>query len=266
MPWPWSVDIRRDGLLTSFLYIVKGLGFVLLIAFPIFGTAFMYRNRSAFGPSYAAFAGALCVAIPYSHYAFSRADFVHLTLSVYPVMIGLLTIPISARVSTKILFAILLVTVSIAISESPVIKLYSNLGRGWVKIMVRNDEVLVRESVAQVYARKIEAIESHSLSKGSFVAMPNMPGLHAIYESRFPNYDIYILSKADHTHEMMEIQRLSQLRPNLILISNYALDSNDSMRFSSLRPDMYQWINNNYRRTLSSDSNERDSFEIYTLD
>lgn len=265
VPWPWLFDLRSQGWLTSFLHISKGLGFVLLIAFPIFGAAFLIRNRSAFGPSYTAFSAALCVAIPYSHYAFSRADFVHLTLPLYPVMIGLLTIPISARVSTKILFTILLIAISIYISDSPVVKFYSNFERDWVKIIVRNDEVFVEEGEAQVYAKEIKAIESHAVPKGSFVALPNMPGLHAIYESRIPIYDIYILSKAEHTHEMMEVRGLNQLRPNLILISNHALDSNDSRRFSSFRPDMYKWINDHYRRTRSSDVSGWDSLEIYTL-
>jgi len=264
VPWPWTVDIKVLGWVTSFPYIVKGFGFLLLLGFSIFGVMFILRHRNRVRTDASAFAAALCVAIPYSHYAFSRADITHLTLSLYPVMIGLLTIPVGVRLETRILFTVLLTTLTCTISRSPPVLFYADMGRDWEKIRVRTDELFVRRTVAESYERLTGLIESQKSYATSFVALPDMPGLHAIYESRIPIYDIYILSVTDPSREKTETQMLSKYRPNLILISDEALDSDEMLRFSILRPYMYKWINDNYHRTLSTSPRGHSAFEIYT--
>lgn len=265
VPWPWTVDLAVNGWLMSFRPFLKGLGFLCLIIFPIAGLMLIIRNKSVFDAKYAAFTASLCVAIPYSHYAFSRADMTHFTLSVVPVCIGMLTIPFFSRAETKGLLAVLLIAVTLAISESPPVFYYTGLGRGWEKIQVREADVFVGTSDAEAFGRIKYAVEENNRSGSTFAAMPDMPGVHAIYNSRIPIYDIYILSVADKIHEANEIQKLNQLRPGLILISNKALDSNELLRFSGLRPKMYRWINENYRRTVSVDPQGKNALEFYTL-
>ena len=266
VPWPWIVDLRVFGWLTSFPPFLRGLAFLGLILFPIFGLMVILKNRRAFDTKYAAFTASLCVAIPYSHYAFSRADMTHLSLSLLPVFIGLLTIPLCSRSETKGLVAILLITITVVISQSPAVEYYAETGLGWEKIKVRGESILVRKSDAESFGRITNAIEKNIRSGSTFVAMPDMPGVHAIFESRIPVYDIYTLSVADKMHEEAEINKLNQSRPGLILISNKALDSSELLRFSNLRPQMYKWLNENYRRTVSADPQGNNAFEFYALE
>ncbi len=76
----------------------------------------------------------------------------------------------------------------------------------------------------------------------NFLAVPNMPALHAIYRTKMPIWEIYSLVPADVEFEFREIKRLECATPELVLLSDHALDGRPEFRYSRLHPQTYRWI------------------------
>lgn len=263
VPWPWKLDIAHQGMVMSLQPMAEGFGFLLLLAFPIFGAAYLFRNKSI-EPRNAAFAAAWCVALPYVHYAFSRADATHLGLSVYPVLIGLLTLKLKLNARIALASMLVLYTATV-LFESPPINYRLTSDKQWKTIKVRNDAIIVWNNEAQYFSRLIGLIEEHA-AEGSFLALPDMTSLHAIYETRMPIHSLYVIFPVLESYEDDEIRRLTEAKPRLILVANNAIDKNESLKMSNLRPRMYRWINENYRRSISRNELGRDAIEVYVLD
>ncbi len=240
-----------------------GPGFLLLLAFPLLGLAYGFVHRSV-TPGNAAFLAASCVALPYAHYAFSRADVIHLGLAIYPALVGLLTIPFALRPPVRTAAALGLVLYSTAaLSYSTSVRYLSSRPAEWSAFKVRDADILVTAGQAELYQMQVSAIASNMKPNGSFLAIPDLPGLHALYEMPIATFDSYITSPASTSYEDMEIARIVRADPDLILVSNHTFDHDEALRFSNIRPRTYRWINEHYRRVLADPSSEQDSFQIY---
>ena len=93
--------------------------------------------------------------------------------------------------------------------------------------------------------------------------MPNLPGLHAIHDHRIATHEIYIGFPLSAEAEEAEIARLADAAPRLILVSNHALDHDEALRFRNLRPRMYRWIVEHYRRLPDEGAPRKDPLEVY---
>ncbi|MEA2695630.1 MAG: hypothetical protein QOJ16_5017, partial [Acidobacteriota bacterium] len=93
IPWPWRVDFADQTVTEAARELASGVGFLL---FPLFvaGVALLVvRTRRAELRSRALLIGSGAVALVYMHYAFSRADLVHLAPSIHPLLLGLAAVP-----------------------------------------------------------------------------------------------------------------------------------------------------------------------------
>ncbi len=266
VPWPWTVDYKRWGILLSAPLAAIGLGFVVLLILPALGAAYLFRKRSV-EPADAAFVATVCAAVPYAQYAFSRADLEHLTPAMLLMMLAVMTAPVFARPAARVTAMVALVVYSgVVFFDTPPMNYWLARGNHWVLTPIRSEEILVPDYQAAVLLHRRALVESHPGNLNSFLALPNMPTLHAIYETQMATHDIYVLSAVLESHEEAEIARLTNASPRLILISNFPLDHKDEWRFSNLRPRMYQWINRNYRRSVSTTAAGRDAMEVYVRD
>ncbi len=263
VPWPWIARQHWPDLKVMMLRAAPGIGFVALLAVPIAGLAFVLRRR-ALPPQHAAFASACCVALPYAHYAYSRADVMHLALSFHPLSIALLTLPFAGRTAGRIVLAALLACFSVlALFEAPVVSRWANRYDHWETIDVQGEPLVVRSQVAAEYRERTAAVDRYDPGGRSFFAMPNLPGLHAIHDSRIATYHIYIGFPMSAEAEDAEIERLARAAPRLILLSNHALDGDEALRLRSLRPRLYRWIEAHYRRLPDDGPPRKDPLQVY---
>lgn len=265
VPWPWIVDTAKLGIVFSIFYIGQGLFFIFLIAFSVAGLGYVALRRkyglprSAGETENAVFLAAVCLALPYAHYAFSRADVTHLALSILPLLLGLLSIPIVSNWKSKILVALaLLASGSIVMADIQPALRYLVFHEKLEAIQIGSDKILVSPGQATNLKYLFQLVQPE-IDKGKpFLALPNYPTLHAIYRSKMAAWDIYPILARDEVFERQEIQRIEKLNPSLILISNHALDNNESLRYKNLHPLIYQWINSKYRR-----EDHGENLEIY---
>ena len=261
--WPWWARQYWREPLTLVLRAAPGVGFVALLAFPLAALAVVLRRREV-QPRHAAFVAAACVALPYAHYAFSRADVVHLALSMHPLVVGLLTAPFVGGAFGRIALAgLALVFSGFVLADAPVVARWSDRSARWESIEVQGEKLVVLEGVAADYRERTVALRRHDPAGKSFFAMPNLPGLHAIHDSRIATHEIYIGFPLSAKAEEAEIDRLAGAAPRLILVSNHALDHDEALRFRNLRPRMYRWIVRHYRRLPDEGPLRKDALEVY---
>lgn len=255
VPWPWMVDTARLGSIWSMFYVGQGLFFIFLIAFPVAGFGYVAAKRIRGAPrgagedENAVFLAAVCLALPYAHYAFSRADVTHLASSILPLLLGLLSIPVASGWKPRILMALALLASGafIMAGTQPALR-YFALHEKLEAVQIGADKILVPPEQAENLKYLGHLVQAETGRGKPFLALPNYPTLHAIYRSKMAVWEIYPLVARDEAFEKQEIQRIEKLNPPLIIVSNHDPDHNESFRYKNIHPLIYRWLNSKYRR------------------
>jgi hypothetical protein len=253
IPWPWLVSIGTTNISLTMQMLAVGFGYILLLAFPLVGIVVLAREPFVIGNNLRVVALATTVAsIPYAHYSFSRADVTHLSLGIFPALIGLISLSSLAKGARPVGLALLLLFISI-ITIPPAV-LHRIIQKNWVLTEVAGEQLWIRPDLSE----KLSLIKELLSNSGTnnFLAIPNMPSIHAIYHTKMSIYDIYPITTKDDDFELHEINRLQVSLPKYILLSDRALDDNIAYRFSQLRPSTYNWIISNYDRISSLSSTD----------
>jgi hypothetical protein len=93
-----------------------------------------------------------------------------------------------------------------------------------------------------------------------------MPSIHAIFRAKMPVWEIYSLFPRDRDFEIAEIKRLESSLPELVLLSDHALDGNPEFRYSRMHPLTYAWFISRYRPFNENPKLEDFSLKVYLLD
>jgi len=93
-----------------------------------------------------------------------------------------------------------------------------------------------------------------------FLVAPFWPGAYAIFNKKSPIYGIYPSYTRSAKIQLQEINRLSSAQISFSIISNYALDGKDSLRFKNTHQVLYRYISDNFKRIEMQHSEGR---EIY---
>lgn len=269
VPWPWLVDVRRLGVVTSIAPTVAGLGFVLLLVLPAAAAVLVWRKHSqplAARAAWTPFLACACVALPYAHYAFSRADMTHLALAMLPAAIGLIAMPRPKPWQQNLQLAVVAAATFAVLAPTSWLGYYANPTLRWETLQVAGTSLRVSPRDAATFRQAEDAITAYLPRGRGFAALPNMPGLHAAHRMPVPMHSIYVLWSTSEAQEHRELQRLQRERPAVILLSDHALDGNDARRFKQLRPLLYAWISAHYTRKPLPDASDRPTtLEVYVL-
>ena len=261
IPWPWSVETGGTDFLLTVQKLAIGIGFVFLLAFPLVGILLLaFSKFDLSSDAQKVFVATVATAIPYMHYAFSRADVTHLALGIFPAMIGLLAVgglikgprPLMLAIS---LFAISFVTV-------PPKALHAFIKNDWIKTDIAGEQVWIEPNLSEKLRLITNELQESPIGSSKFLALPNMPSIHAIFRTRMAIWEIYSLFPRDRDFEAQEIRRMESAVPELILLSNHALDGNPKFRYSNMHPLTYEWITSKYELSHSIKIPE---IEVYSL-
>lgn len=246
IPWPWNFEHREIGWILWLSKFFPGLGFIMILLVPVLTLVFFAANRN-FKLSTAhilLLAGALA-GIPYAHYAYSRADVTHLALGIFPLLISVQAVGMTLRKPVICCLGLFLVSL-IAVSNDQLIFRKNILGAEVVEVEIDGLEITTAPHIAQRLAAATAALQRHPVAAQKFLAMPDMPGLHAIRNVNMPIWEIYSTIPRNSVFEQQELIRLNSSPPEIIIISNHALDQREEFRFSRMHPDIYSWVRSNY--------------------
>lgn len=252
VPWPWTVKLDTTNILLIVQNLSIGIGFLSLLLFPIIGTFLLLSNKLTLSnDARKVFVAIVVASIPYAHYSFSRADVTHLSFGMFPLLIGLMVLGGSARGLRPLVLVVGLLVVSV-LTVPPAV-LHRIVQKNWVETDVAGEQLWVSPELSKT----LLAINNILLEQpSSFLALPNMPSIHAIFRQKMATWEIYALFQRNEDFEAREIERLELALPKIILLSDHALDGNPAFRFSRSHPVTYQWVTSNYKPVSSIENSD----------
>lgn len=268
VPWPWEAKLQEGlGFLLTAPKLLVGMGFVILLAFPLLGMLVLtYHRFDLSSDSQKVFVAAVAVGIPYAHYAFSRADEAHLALGIFPVLLGLLSLGGSMIGLRPLLvgFALLATSLLTIGGSQPYLSAWLFKTK-LVQTDVGGQQLWMSRGTSKLLQVATEAIAHHSMGSNNFLAVPNMTSLYAIYRTKMPIWEIYSLFPRDGKFEGREIERLELLLPDLVIFSDHALDGNPLFKYSRMHPLMNEWITSRYLLTDAGEKLGNSDVRVYSL-
>lgn len=259
VPWPWGVDFSLP-FMEVIQKILLGLFFLAIVLFGVLSIGFVtwqkYRNMQV-SPALVA---ASFLALPYANYAYSRADFYHLALGIFPLMVGGLVALAVQPPKIKWPLAFLLCASSVWSMYAYYPGWQCDVGKQCVSIEVSNHSLQVDPDVASDVKLLRELATQYASDGQSFIATPFWPGAYSLLDRKSPMWEIYALFSRSEAFEKTEIERIKKAKPGFALVFDHALDGQDEWRFKNTHPLIHRYIVANFKR-LDDASNS--AYQIY---
>lgn len=248
VPWPWTVDFQTLPLEQSVRGVLIGLFFVALLVFGVAAIAAVCLRRAQQRPVPPALAACAFLALPYAHYAFSRADVGHLALGIHPLLIGCFTLLASARPILRWPSSLALCAASFWVM--------SVFHPGWqcrvegacVGVEISGDTVQMTPSVAAEVRLLRELAGRFAPNGQSFLVAPFWPGAYSLLERKAPLWEIYSIVPRRVAFERKEVARLAAAAPAFAMIIDFPLDGRDELRYRNTHPLLNQYVADNFHR------------------
>ena len=191
VPWPWRVPIAQSPLATAAAEVLTGLLFIAIVVFGVCSLLWIVRQALRQKPVVPEFVASAALALPYSHYAFSRADVGHLAHSIFPFLIGVFVMLTDWSLKTRWIIASAMAVASLLIMLP--------LHPGWdcrvnqkcVAADVAGNELKVTLHFADTLAALKISADQYAPNGRSFVVTPLWPGAYALLRRKSPMWEIY---------------------------------------------------------------------------
>jgi hypothetical protein len=260
VPWPWTIIHGKYGWVLWAIAFAEGMAFIALLLVPVLTlVALLRKPLVAYTHLDYLLAAAAITGLIYAHYAYSRADLVHVALSIAPLIFIALGAGSLVRAAIPVAAGVLALSVLMLAKEAPVLN-SKVLGRSAKTVRVNGSELYVPSYIARDLMVSEQVFSALPAARHNFLAVPNFPAFYAINKSRMAIWEIYALSARDAGFEAAELSRLAKAQPDVVILSNHALDHRPELRYSRMHPLMYQWIQSHYQRANLAPSSE---LEIY---
>jgi hypothetical protein len=245
IPWPWLVDINQpwSDIMRNILI---GLFFVLILLYSVLGLAIVGQSALRKKPLRPNLVASALLGLPYTHYAYSRADVIHLALGVFPLLIGFLGLGLSnstpiRKLNIPVLFVLSLFTI---LPFHP--GWISRSSGNWLTVNIADNVMIVDPGTAGAMKSVAELIESYASNGREFLVTPFWPGAYAAFRRKSPMWENYALFPRSDAFQRAEIERIKQANPGFVLIFDYRLDGRDEYLFQNSHPLIDRFIRENF--------------------
>lgn len=246
IPWPWAVNFSTASFGEATRGVLIGLFFIGTLAFGGLSLVWVvYRKfrKEAVSPVLVASA---FLALPYAHYAFSRADVGHLAHGVFPLLVG--SFVLLSLSATKLKWPLVLVLCGSSFWIMHIFHpgWYCLASKQCVSVEISGRQLKVDPGTANDIALLRKLAEEFAPNGRSFVATPFWPGAYALLERRSPMWEIYALFSRSETFENREIARIEASNPGFVFVFDLPLDGREELRFRNTHPLTYKFILENF--------------------
>ena len=255
VPWPWLLPFGKLSTVEIMRGMIIGTFFIALVVFGVLGIAWVIRQRLQNKPVSPVLVASFFLALPYAHYAFSRADLFHLARSTPPFIIGIFALLASQPAKTKWPFAALLCGVSLFIMLPIHPGWYCQSNHQCVNIKVAKDNLKVHFRTAQNLTMLNNIATQFIPHDRTFICAPFCPGAYAILGRKSPIWNIYATGTSGATFQQAEIERIKASNPCLAIIDNSSIDGREDLRFCNTNSIVYQYIIENFERVNDATNN-----------
>jgi hypothetical protein len=246
IPWPWQARFTTVPLVYAFHDLVIGLFFLSMLAFGLLAMAYVTISRRRDRAVQPLLVACAFSAIPYAHYAFSRADVGHLAQGIFPTVIGLLVIAGNTSGWKRYATAAPLCLLSLFAAMT--------LHPGWQcmrathcpPLEIGGDRLWVDPATGREVALLQRLQLDFAPAGRPFYVTPLLPGSWALLHAKSPTWEIYTPWDRSEAFQLDEIDRLKAANPGFVLVYDLALDGRNDLRFKNTHPLMERYIRDNY--------------------
>ncbi|MDH4235578.1 MAG: hypothetical protein OEV15_10655, partial [Gallionella sp.] len=260
VPWPWLIPFGKAPFFYVIRGVLEGIFFIAIVAFGLLGIVWIIRKKFQGKPVSPALIASVFLALPYAHYAYSRADIEHLAPGIPPFLIGIFALLASQPAKIKWPFTALLCGASLLLMlpAHPGWLCYS---QPCVEINVAGDNLKVDRGTAGNLATLNTLAEQFAPNGRTFIAAPFWPGAYAALGRKSPIWEIYMLFPRSIAFQQAEIERIKVANPGFAVIFDVALDGREDLRFRNTHPMLDQYIRDNFERLEAYKNNP--VFQVY---
>jgi hypothetical protein len=245
IPWPWLVDFTQPWFVTIRNGLI-GLFFIAILGYGLLGLTILARLAVKKVQPLPTFVASVILALPYAHYAFSRADINHLALGIFPLLIGLLGLLMQSSTAVKSFGTVIffIVTILTILPSHP--GWMARAEGNWPVIKVAESVLIVNPGTAGAMKLITDLVDKYAPNGEEFIAAPFWPGAYAAFGRKSPTWEIYALFPRSKEFQEAEIERIKKTEIGFILINDYGLDSKEENRYRNTHPIIDQFIRSNY--------------------
>lgn len=248
IPWPWNVTYANTALEYSIRGFLIGAFFIAVAMFAAISLIWIFwRRRHGLHVSNTVVA-ASALAIPYAHFAYSRADIGHLALGIFPLIIWSLFFLGSLRKLWKWWG-----TAALVFTSGWVMLFFHP---GWqcrvmlqcTNVEISGNQLLIDPITASDIQLLRRLVDENAPNDQYFIATPVWPGAYALFNRKSPMWAIYALWTRKNSAQELDIDRIKKADPKFALIFDLALDGREDLRFKNTNPLVNRFILDNFDR------------------
>ena len=265
IPWPWLVQFGQLSTVEMQRAVTKGIFFIAIFVFGVLGIAWIIRKRLKNNSNSPVLVAAIFLAIPYAHYAYSRADLYHLAPSIPAFLMGILALLANqvARIKWPLVMLLCGTSLFVMLPTHPrwYCSVYSN--QACINMKVASDQLMVDRETAGNLVELNKLAKQFSPGDQTFIAAPYWPGAYAALERKAPMWEIFVSSfPRNADFQRAEVERIKAANPGFAVINDYALDGREELRFRNTHPIIDQYIRDNFEPLI--DPARPPVFQVYT--
>ncbi|MGC3987000.1 MAG: hypothetical protein QM777_20930 [Pseudorhodoferax sp.] len=260
VPWPWTMSFEALPFEHWVRGVLTGLFFIGLLAFGVLAIAAVSIRRAMRRPVDPVLAACAFLALPYAHYAFSRADVGHLAHGIYPLLIGCFALLAAARPWVRWTLGLALCSASFWVMYVFHPGWQCQASNACVSVDVSGDTLVMDRSVADDVQLLRELADRYAPNGESFLAAPFWPGAYAVLDRKAPVWEIYPLFARTQSFERREIERLAAAAPAFAIIYDHPLDGREELRYRNTHPLLNDYVSSHFDR-VPYDGNP--AYQIY---
>ena len=260
IPWPWLVNFNTVPLGESIRGVLVGLFFIATIIFGVLSIVWVLWQKFQNKHVSPALVAASFLALPYAHYAYSRADVGHLAQGIFPLLVGCLVLLATQPAKIKWPLALMLCTASLWVSHVFHPGWQCHISKQCVNIEISGNNLQVDPGTASDIGLLRDLSNQYAPEGQSFIATPSWPGAYALLERKSPMWEIYALFPRSQAFEQAEIERIKIAKPGFALVFDLPLDGHDELRFRNTHPLIHQYILDNFQLLPNSPN---PAYQIY---
>jgi len=251
VPWPWRVDFTALPFTEVLRGVLVGLYFVSLVAFGVLTLAWVFWAKLHGRGVPPALVAAACMALPYAHYAYARADLEHLALGIFPLLVGcvILLAAQPAVVKWSLMLLLCFSSLFVMIPRHPGWQLRA--GEPSVSLEISGSKLAVSPGTARSIGLLYSLVDAYAPNGRNFLVTPYWPAAYSLMGRKSGLWEIYAILPRSEQFQQSEIKKIKATDPGFILIMDWPLDGREDLRFSRTHSFIYRYVAENYRKLYS---------------
>jgi hypothetical protein len=247
IPWPWTVGFGTAGAIIETRWFLIGMCFIALIVFGVGALVWIFNQKLRARYVRPELVAAICSGLPYSHYAFARADVGHLAQGIYPLLLGTL-IGIASFKSRPLKWlsasGAALLSVFILADWQPGV--LARTKAGWEHVTVSGSTLSMDPSTADAVKLLRDLTARYAQDGRPVLVLPFWPGAYPLLDRRAPLWEIYALSPRSDEFQRAEIDRIKKADPGFALVFDMPMDGREELRYSNSHHVIDEYIRSHF--------------------